>query len=80
MARTAPTGMLLYNLIVLWLAGAGHRRYRPLWRPWHVSKAAPSFANMLATLGRESVRTGVLSTPRPDRGRRNLFHTLKHIV
>ena len=78
--RTAPTGMLLYSLIVLWFAGVGHRSYRPLWRPWYASKAAPAFADMLATLRRESVRAGVLSTPGQDRGRRNLLATLIHIV
>jgi hypothetical protein len=78
--RTAPSGMLLYSLIVLWFAGVGHRSYRPLWRPWYTSKAAPSFADRLATLRRESVRAGVLSTPGQDRGRRNLLDTLIHLV
>ena len=78
--RTAPTGMLLYSLIVLWFAGVGHRSYRPLWRPWYTSKAAPSFADILATLRRERVRAGVSSPPGRDRGRRNLLATLIHLV
>jgi hypothetical protein len=78
--RTAPTAMLLYSLIVLWFAGVGHRSYRPLWRPWYRSKAVPSFADMLATLRRESVRARVLSPPARDRGCRNLLATLMHVV
>ena len=59
--RTAPTAMLLYSLIVLWFAREGHRRYQPLDCPWYVSKTDPSFADMLATLRRESVRQQILS-------------------
>jgi len=54
--RTAPVAMLLYSLIVLWFAKAGHRQYQPLECPWYVSKTEPSFADMLATLRRLSVR------------------------
>ncbi len=50
--RTAPLAMLLYSLIVLWFAREGHRRWRPLDCPWYVSKAQPSFADMIATLRR----------------------------
>ncbi len=78
--RIAPTGMLLYSLIVLWFASVGHRSYRPLWRPWYASKAAPSFADILATLRRESVHAGVFSRPAHDRDRRNLLATLIHLV
>ena len=78
--RTAPTGMLLYSLIVLWFAAAGQRRYRPLHRPWYRTKRAPSFADMLVTLRRESVCAGVLHTPHPRQGRRNLVLTLRHLV
>ncbi|MCG8585094.1 MAG: transposase, partial [Pirellulales bacterium] len=59
--RTAPMAMLLYSLVVLWFAREGHRRYQPLDCPWYVSKTDPSFADMLATLRRESVRQRVLS-------------------
>lgn len=54
--RTAPIAMLLYSLIVLWFARVGHSFYRPPVRPWYPSKRQPSFADMLATLKRESLR------------------------
>jgi DDE superfamily endonuclease len=54
--RTAPTAMLLYSLIVLWFAQEGHLKYRAPYRPWYPAKSQPSFADMLATLRRESVR------------------------
>lgn len=78
--RTAPTGMLLYSLIVLWFAAAGHQTYQPLHRPWYTQKRAPSFADMLTTLRRDSVRGEVLHTPLRGRGRRNLLDTLIHLV
>ena len=53
--RTAPIGMLLYSLIVLWFARVGHTLYRPLVRPWYRHKTQPSFADMLRTLRRESL-------------------------
>lgn len=54
--RTAPTALLLYSLIVLWFARYGHPLYWPPTRPWYRSKVQPSFADMLATLKRESLR------------------------
>jgi hypothetical protein len=54
--RTAPIALLLYSLIVLWFARAGHAAYRPPVRPWYPGKVQPSFADMLATLKRESLR------------------------
>lgn len=53
--RTAPIGMLLYSLIVLWFARVGHKLYRPLVRPWYRHKTQPSFADMLRTLRRQSL-------------------------
>jgi hypothetical protein len=54
--RTAPIALLLYSLIVLWFEGTGHIAYRPPTRPWYRTKVRPSFADMLATLKRESLR------------------------
>ena len=54
--RTAPMAMLLYGLIVYWHATEGHRYYRPLPRPWYPAKSRESFADMLATLRRRSLR------------------------
>lgn len=78
--RTAPTGMLLYSLMVLWFASVGHRVYQPLHRPWYMKKHAPSFADMVTTLRRESAREEVLNTPPHGRGSRKLVRTLIHLA
>jgi hypothetical protein len=57
--RTAPIAMLLYGLIVHWYATEGHRHYRPLPRPWYTTKSRESFADMLATLRRRSLRESI---------------------
>jgi len=57
--RTAPIAMLLYGLIVHWYATEGHRHYRPLPRPWYTTKQRESFADMLATLRRRSLRESI---------------------
>jgi hypothetical protein len=54
--RTAPMAMLLYSVIVLWFAQHGHVDYQPLYRPWYGHKQHASFADMLATLRKTSVR------------------------
>lgn len=52
--RTAPVGMMLYSLIVMWFHQAGHQWVRFPDRPWYTHKREPSFADMLTTLRRES--------------------------
>lgn len=54
--RTAPIAMLLYSLIVLWFVQEGHRSYRLRICPWYTAKKEPSFADMLVTLRRQSIR------------------------
>jgi hypothetical protein len=78
--RTAPTAMLLYSLIVLWFAKVGHRRFRRPNCPWYTTKRRASFADMLATLKRESVREQVLSTPLRGWGLRKLKRILLHAL
>jgi hypothetical protein len=78
--RTAPTAMLLHTLIVLWFARSGHRRYCQPDRPWYRSKRHASFADMLATLRRESLREQVLSTPLHGRGSHKLRRTVLHAI
>ena len=78
--RTAPTAMLLHTLIVLWFARCGHRHYRQPDRPWYRSKRHASFADMLTTLRRESLREQVLSTPPSRRGNQKVLATLLHAV
>jgi len=78
--RTAPLAMLLYSLVVLWFAREGHRRWRPLDCPWYVSKTDPSFADMLATLRRLSVRRQVLTLALHGPGSRKIKQLLENAV
>ena len=78
--RTAPLAMLLYSLIVLWFAREGHRSWRPLLCPWYTSKTAPSFADMLGTLRRLSVRQQVLTLALAGPGSRKIQQLLENAV
>jgi hypothetical protein len=78
--RTAPLAMLLYSLIVLWFARDGHRSWRPLNCPWYVSKVQPSFADMLITLRRLSVRQQVLTLALGGPGSRKVQQLLENAV
>jgi DDE superfamily endonuclease len=78
--RTAPLAMLLYSLIVLWFAREGHRSWRPLDCPWYVSKVQPSFADMLITLRRLSVRQQVLTLALGGPGSRKVQQLLENAV
>jgi len=78
--RTAPLAMLLYSLIVLWFAREGHRHWQPLRCPWYTSKTAPSFADMLRTLRRLSIRQHVLSLPITGPGATKLQQLLENTV
>ena len=78
--RTAPLAMLLYSLIVLWFAREGHRQWRPLVCRWYTSKAQPSFADMLGTLRRLSIRQQVLKWSPRGLGSRKLRELLEQAV
>lgn len=78
--RTAPLAMLLYSLVVLWFTQEGHRSWNPLDCPWYPSKAKPSFADMLATLRRLSVRRHVLSLALQGPGTRKIKQLLEYAV
>ncbi len=78
--RTAPMAMLLYSLIVLWFVEEGHRHYRAFQRPWYTTKQHASFADMLATLRRETIRERLLSLPLNGPGSRKLTQTLENIA
>lgn len=54
--RTAPMAMWTYALVILWYANWSKRRTHLPMRlaPWYRTKKAPSFADMLATLRRQS--------------------------
>ena len=79
--RTAPLAMLLYSLIVLWFRQDGHGFYQPLERPWYISKHAPSFADMLATLRVVSAREQIIQIPSHSQAKEKtleiLLQTLK---
>jgi hypothetical protein len=78
--RTAPLAMLLYSLIVLWFAREGHRSWRPRVCPWYTSKSAPSFADMLSTLRRLSVREQVMTLALGGPGSRKIQQLLENAV
>lgn len=78
--RTAPVAMLLYTLVVLWFSKEGHRHYRPPTRPWYIGKRDASFADMLATLRCQSLRTEVLSMHLHGSGSRNVLKLLLHVA
>jgi hypothetical protein len=78
--RTAPLAMLLYSLIVLWFAREGHRSWRPFICPWYKTKTAPSFADMLSTLRRLSVRQHVLTLALSGPGSRKIQLLLENAV
>lgn len=78
--RTAPMAMLLYSLIVFWFATTGHRKFVPLNRPWYRQPHAPSFADMLATLRRQSIREQVLSWALSGPGSRKILQALENVA
>lgn len=78
--RTAPLAMLLYTLIVLWFAREGHSNWRPQIWPWYTSKKDPSFADMLNTLRRLSVRQQVLKLALGGPGSRKIQQLLENAV
>lgn len=52
--RTAPFGLVLYSVTVLWFHQEGHHHLRYPERPWYRTKQEPSFTDMLSTLRRVS--------------------------
>ena len=78
--RTAPVGMLLYSLVLLWFASNGHRVYQAPNRPWYRSKTRASFADMLATLRCQSLKEHVSSYHLSGRGSRKVIETLLQAV
>lgn len=78
--RTAPLAMVLYSLIVLWFAREGHQQYRPTARPWYASKTDASFADMLATLRKLSVRQQVSTWALKGPGSRKVQTLLENVV
>lgn len=77
--RTCPMALLLYSLVVLWFVEEGHRHYRPINRPWYLQKQHPSFADMLATLRRESARQLISTLGISGPGSRKITRVLDHL-
>jgi SRSO17 transposase len=71
--RTAPMGMVLYSLVIVWFANAGHKCCRYPNRPWYTKKSTPSFLDMLATLKRESMRENFREDPAMKQGGRKIL-------
>jgi hypothetical protein len=78
--RTAPMAMLLYSLVILWFAREGHRHYQPPQWPWYAGKTQASFADMLATLRCQSIKTEVSSMAPTGRGSRKVVNILLHVA
>jgi hypothetical protein len=54
--RTAPVGLALYGLTLIWFHREGHRSWSYPDRPWYPGKDEPSYADLLAALRRQSWR------------------------
>ena len=78
--RTAPIAMVLYGLIVYWYATEGHRNYRELPRPWYTSKGRESFADMLATLRRRSLKESISAWAPTGPGSQKIVALLEHML
>jgi len=74
--RTAPFGLVLYSLVIVWFAQHGHARCTFPNRPWYKKKATPAFLDILATLRRESLREHFLNTHDWSRGNRKILRQL----
>jgi hypothetical protein len=77
--RTCPMALLLYSLIVLWFVEEGHRHYQPIERPWYPHKPHASFADMLATLRRESAREIISTLGISGPGSQKIARVLEHL-
>lgn len=78
--RTAPMAMLLYTLIVHWYASEGRRHESLSILPWYTRKSHASFADMLATLKRVSLRQRISALGLSGRGARKTRDILENLV
>lgn len=78
--RTAPMAMLLYTVIVHWYASEGRRHENLIVRPWYTRKSVASFADMLATLKRISLRQRISTLGLSGRGSRKSWELLENLV
>lgn len=68
--RTAPFAGLVFALVILWYAAEAQAGRAATWlvRPWYRRKAAPSFADVLATLHQQGVAAAAAATWHPPAG------------
>jgi hypothetical protein len=78
--RSAPMAMLLYTLIIHWYALEGRHHQRLSILPWYTHKSQASFADMLATLKRLSLRQRISALGLSGRGSRKAQELLANLV
>jgi hypothetical protein len=78
--RTAPMAMLLYTTIVHWYASEGRDHESLPMLPWYTHKSQASFADMLATLKRLSLRQRISALGLTGRGSRKTQELLENLV
>jgi hypothetical protein len=78
--RTAPMAMLLYTVIVHWYALEGRHHDKLSILPWYTRKSHASFADMLATLKRVSLRQRISAIGLSGRGSRKIQELLENLV
>ena len=72
--------MLLYTLIVYWYSTAGHRHEQLLSLPWYPTKTSVSFADMLATLKRLSIKSRISALGLKGKGARKTIKLLENMT
>lgn len=72
--------MMLYSLIVGWYCQEGHEHYRSLCRPWYPNKPHESFADMLATLRRRSLREAISAWAPSGPGSQKIIRLMENIL
>ena len=80
--RTAPMALWIYSLVVYWYAGWSRKRSHLSFRtaPWNQSKRNPTFADMLATLRRESWTVWITDQADKNRFDQKYFDPLLDLV
>jgi hypothetical protein len=78
--RTAPMAMLLYTVIVHWYALEGRHHESLSILPWYPRKSKASFADMLATLKRVSLRQRISALGLSGRGSKKTQELLENLV
>jgi hypothetical protein len=61
--RTAPLGLIIYILVIVWFHLTGHQSVRIPLSPWYPRKREPSFTDMLTTLRRVSYEQKIQGPP-----------------